>query len=43
MGYVTPALATPGTKLFVNVRGKNLNATVTLLPFVPHRYFRSKS
>lgn len=40
MGYVPPALATPGTKLDILVRGKELPATVTALPFVPTRYAR---
>jgi len=40
MGYVEAAFAAPGTKLALNVRGKDLPATVTPLPFVPHRYFR---
>jgi aminomethyltransferase len=42
MGYVEAAFATPGTKLALNVRGKDLPATVAPLPFVPHRYFRKK-
>lgn len=36
-GYVTPDLATPGTKLFVNVRGKNIEAEVVKLPHVAAR------
>jgi aminomethyltransferase len=40
MGYVETALAEPGTELTVVVRGKDLAARVTALPFVPHRYFR---
>jgi len=40
MGYVPPALATPGTRLAVAVRGRAQPAQVTTLPFVPHRYFR---
>jgi aminomethyltransferase len=40
MGYVTPALAEPGAKLGVIVRGKRQAAEVTALPFVPHRYHR---
>ncbi|MFD2786518.1 glycine cleavage system aminomethyltransferase GcvT [Hymenobacter rubripertinctus] len=35
LGYVQTALATPGTPIFVQVRGKNLPATVVKLPFVP--------
>jgi aminomethyltransferase len=40
MGYVEPAFATPGAKVALEVRGKALPATVTDLPFVPHRYVR---
>jgi aminomethyltransferase len=40
MGYVAPAFANPGTKLGVSVRGRAQPATVTAMPFVPHRYFR---
>jgi len=40
MGYVPPTLAAPGTKLGVVVRGRTQPATVTAMPFVPHRYFR---
>lgn len=43
MGYVPPALAAPGTKLELLVRGKPLAATVTPLPFVPTRYARKSS
>ncbi|SDX92611.1 glycine cleavage system aminomethyltransferase GcvT [Hymenobacter psychrophilus] len=35
LGYVQTALAAPGTPIFVQVRGKNLPATVVKLPFVP--------
>lgn len=35
MGYVPADLAQPGTKIFVNVRGRNIAAEVTALPFVP--------
>jgi aminomethyltransferase len=41
MGYVPPALATPGTKLQVSVRGRAQPATVTAMPFVPHNYVRT--
>ena len=34
LGYVETALATPGSPIFVQVRGKNLPATVTKLPLV---------
>lgn len=40
MGYVRRDLAAPGTPVFVMVRGKQLPAAVTSLPFVPHRYVR---
>ncbi|WP_454915499.1 glycine cleavage system aminomethyltransferase GcvT [Xanthobacter sediminis] len=43
MGYVPPALAAPGTKLDLLVRGKPLAAAVTPLPFVPTRYARKPS
>jgi glycine cleavage system T protein (aminomethyltransferase) len=43
MGYVPPALAEPGAELGVIVRGKRQAATVTALPFVPHRYHRPKT
>jgi aminomethyltransferase len=33
MGYVNPQFAAPGTKLFVDVRGSQLPATVVPLPF----------
>ncbi|MDU0371086.1 glycine cleavage system aminomethyltransferase GcvT [Hymenobacter endophyticus] len=35
LGYVQTELSKPGTQIFVQVRGKNLPATVTKLPFVP--------
>jgi aminomethyltransferase len=40
MGYVAAAHAAPGTAVRLRVRGKPLPATVTALPFVPHRYHR---
>jgi aminomethyltransferase len=40
MGFVPPALAAPGTRLGVVVRGKRQPAEVAALPFVPHRYHR---
>ena len=40
MGYVPPALAEPGTRLSVEVRGRRQAAAVAPLPFVPHRYRR---
>lgn len=35
LGYVQTALSAPGSKVFVQVRGKNHPATVVKLPFVP--------
>ena len=40
MGYVLSAHAAPATPLEIDVRGKRLTATVTTMPFVPHRYHR---
>jgi aminomethyltransferase len=40
MGFVPPALAEPGTRLSVVVRGKPQAAEVAPLPFGPHRYVR---
>jgi len=40
MGYVRRDLATEGTPLALLVRGQRLDATVALLPFVPHRFVR---
>ena len=40
MGYVRKHLTDEGTPLSLLVRGKQLPARVTALPFVPHRYVR---
>ncbi len=40
MAFVDAAHTAPGTSLDIEVRGKRLPATVTPLPFVPHRYHR---
>ncbi|GGD67562.1 glycine cleavage system aminomethyltransferase GcvT [Croceicoccus mobilis] len=40
MGYVEAGHALSGTKLIVEMRGKQIEATVTDMPFVPHRYYR---
>ena len=40
MAYVDAALATPGTALEIDMRGRRLPATVVTMPFVPHRYHR---
>lgn len=41
MAYVPAALAEPGTVIQLAQRGKVHNATVTAMPFVPHRYVRA--
>ena len=38
--YVATGQSAPGATLQIEVRGKRLAATVTPLPFVPHRYHR---
>ncbi|HVY51284.1 MAG TPA: glycine cleavage system aminomethyltransferase GcvT [Devosia sp.] len=43
LGFVTPGHTAPGTQLQVEVRGRMQRATVTALPFVPHRYVRKAS
>jgi aminomethyltransferase len=40
MGYVPPALAKAGTRLYAEVRGQRLPVDVHALPFAPHRYKR---
>lgn len=42
MGYVEAGHAAPGTALAIEVRGRMLAATVTPMPFVPHRYHRKQ-
>lgn len=42
MGYVERQHAIPGTRLQIEVRGRMLDATVTQMPFVPHRYHRKQ-
>jgi aminomethyltransferase len=42
MGYVATALATPGTALTIEQRGKLFQASVSPMPFVPHRYHRKQ-
>lgn len=34
-GYIETALAHPGEKIFVNVRGRNIEAEVAAMPFIP--------
>jgi aminomethyltransferase len=38
MGYVSAALASPGTPLFAEVRGTKIPVAIHPLPFTPHRY-----
>ncbi|MEO6247340.1 MAG: glycine cleavage system aminomethyltransferase GcvT [Sphingomicrobium sp.] len=40
MAYVATALAEPGATMMLEQRGKLFPATITALPFVPHRYHR---
>jgi aminomethyltransferase len=40
MGYVARDQAADGTALEIDVRGKRLAATVSPMPFTPHRYVR---
>lgn len=40
MAYVPTALTQPGTKLFAQVRGKNVPISVEKMPFVPAKYFK---
>ncbi len=40
MGYVPTSLATPGTRIWGEVRGKRIGAEVSTLPFYPHNYKR---
>lgn len=43
MGYVAAGHSDVGRPLQIEVRGKRLDATVTPMPFVPHRYVRQGS
>jgi len=40
MAYVPTAMAAPGTRIQLTQRGKVHQATVTAMPFIPHRYVR---
>ena len=40
MGYVSAALAKPGTRVFADVRGTKVPLDVHPLPFTPHRYLK---
>ncbi len=42
MGYVPPAFAAPGTAVQVRGRRGDEQAEIAALPFVPHRYHRSR-
>jgi aminomethyltransferase len=42
MGYVPRALSARGTHVFAEVRGSRVPVEVTDLPFIPHRYHRSR-
>ncbi|HIG64530.1 MAG TPA: glycine cleavage system aminomethyltransferase GcvT [Methyloprofundus sp.] len=42
MGYVLADFITPGKPLVCNQRNKQIPVTVTQLPFIKHRYYRSK-
>ena len=42
MGYLPPALARPGTRVFAEVRGNRLPMIVTKLPFVPNGFKRAR-
>ena len=42
MGFVATPLATHGAKLKLEQRGKLFEASVTPMPFVPHRYHRKQ-
>ena len=41
MAYVPAAMAAPGTRIRLAQRGKVHMATVTAMPFIPHRYVRA--
>jgi aminomethyltransferase len=43
MGYVEAKYSSPGTEVLTSGRRDNEPATITALPFVPHRYVRSRS
>jgi aminomethyltransferase len=40
MAYVPAGLASAGTELWAEVRGKRIPMRVSAMPFAPHRYFR---
>ncbi len=41
-GYVPSAYTQPGTKIFINVRGKNIEAEISNMPFLPAKTKNSK-
>jgi aminomethyltransferase len=43
MGYVEPKFSSLGTEVLTSGRRDNEPATIAALPFVPHRYVRSRS
>ncbi len=43
MAFVPAASSAPGTPLSIEQRGKTFQATVTPMPFLPHRYHRKGS
>lgn len=43
MGFVAPNLAEPGAVLAIQQRGRPFSATISKMPFVPHRYVRQKA
>ncbi|MBB3981650.1 aminomethyltransferase [Sphingobium fontiphilum] len=43
MAWIDNDLATVGTALAIEVRGKRIAATVAPMPFVPHRYRRARA
>jgi aminomethyltransferase len=43
MGYVDAPDGVTGKAVTIEVRGKDLPATIVSLPFVPHRYFRKST
>ena len=42
MGYVALAETKPGTRVLLEVRGKQIAGTVTKMPFVPTNYYTPK-
>lgn len=43
MGYIETRFSSPGTKIMTSGRRANEPAVVATMPFVPHRYVRSRS